>query len=405
MAKSNILLIAICSNGKQKGGNDDYNPEGSFCSLVPEFSGQLIEARKLVFDLIKSGRATRMGIPLSQFPHNENLSDGPDFGGCAQAEYMSSGTRFSGRFYKELGQNREDLIRKSPHHFLILCGVYGLLTPDEMIQEYNCCPEDSAEIGKIWQTDNILTSLLMGYIRNYGIIRIFDMTADPTFRSMIDWEKLKSETEVFRIFGNENSGPDLLPSLGVLCREYLLNASEQELLALQPGCQFAVGYEDVVVIPSDQPPAGFLGDPADIASNISGHSSETQFKSGIIATGVVLDHPRDINVTAGQHNTMFDRKIQKMADLPPDARKIFEDASRIPDVLEVFLGRFHPKGGRSKGGYYLTLDKPKENMGSIFCKLRGPGKIGSLQEIEIRVTKGWEKEAYLKLSEFDWADF
>ncbi len=54
---------------------------------------------------------------------------------------------------------------------------------------------------------------------------------------------------------------------------------------------------------------------------------------------------------------------------------------------------------------FNTLDKPKENMGSIFCKLRGPGKIGSVQEIEIWVTKRCEKDTYLKLSEFDWADY
>ncbi len=124
MNESNVLLLAICSNGKQKGGNANYSAEGSFCSLVPELSSQLIEARKLVYSLIKSGWATRMGIPLSQFPHNENLSDGPDFRGCAQAEYLSSAMRFSGRFYRELGRNREELIRQSPHHFLILCGVY-----------------------------------------------------------------------------------------------------------------------------------------------------------------------------------------------------------------------------------------------------------------------------------------
>jgi hypothetical protein len=313
--------------------------------------------------------------------------------------------RFRGRFYRELGSDRDTLLQQNPHHFLILCGVYGLLTPGEMIQAYNCCPEDDEEIGKIWRAEDMLTSLLIAYMRDFGIARIFDLTADPTFRALLDWRRIESEVEVFRIFGNENSGPDLLPSLGVLCREYLLSASEEELLSLQAGREFAVGYEDVVVTQGNLPPAGFLGDPVVAAVESAGFKPETPLGSGLKKTAGMMDHPRDINVTAGQHNTMFDRKIQKMSDLPPEVRKIFKDASRIPDMLEVFLGRFHSKGGRSKGGYYLTLERPKENMGFIFCKLRGPGKIGSMQEIEIRVTKGCEKETYLKLSEFDWADY
>jgi hypothetical protein len=88
MNQSSILFLTICSNGKERGGGGAYTAEGSFRALIPELSERLIEARRIVFNLIKSGQASRMGIPLSQFPHNDRLYDGPDFGGCAQAEYI-----------------------------------------------------------------------------------------------------------------------------------------------------------------------------------------------------------------------------------------------------------------------------------------------------------------------------
>jgi hypothetical protein len=104
MKPSGILLLTICSNGKQSGGDRSYITEGSVPSMLPDHSTNLIQARQRIFQLIKSGTASRMGAPLSHFPHNSHLADGPDFGGSASAEYMPSAARFRGRFYRELGQ-------------------------------------------------------------------------------------------------------------------------------------------------------------------------------------------------------------------------------------------------------------------------------------------------------------
>jgi hypothetical protein len=282
-----------------------------------------------------------------------------------------------------------------------------LLTPAELIQAYNCYVDDHEGIGVTWRSEGLLTSLLIAYIEQFHISRVFDLTADASFRNLLDWKRIRDEAEVLRIFGNENGGPDLLPSLGVLCREFLLRAPEEDLLSMQDERQFSVGYEDVILTRKDDPPKGFLCRPEAIIQSRRGPELDAAVPHAapLKETTGLLDHARDINVTAGHHNTMFGRRIQKMSDLPADARKIFEDASRIPDVLEVFLGKFYSAGGKAKGGFYLTLTTPKENMGSIFCKLRGPGRIGGMQEVEIRVTKGWERQTYLQLSEFSWADY
>jgi hypothetical protein len=230
--------------------------------------------------------------------------------------------------------------------------------------------------------------------------------ADPLFRNLIDWQQIGEEAEVIRIFGNENIGADLLPSLGVLCRERLLRASEEDLLSIKDDRKYPAGYEDVILIRKDSPPVGFLGcsEAAIQASVLSASSAGVAYAEHPKEAMELLSHPRDIRITAKEHNTIFDRRIQKMSDLPREVRDIFENASRIPDVLEIFLGRFSSAGGRGRAGFSLSLAYPKENMGLIFGKLQGPGKIGGMQEVEIRVTKGWENQTYLQLSAFSWAD-
>lgn len=111
----------------------------------------------------------------------------------------------------------------------------------------------------------------------------------------------------------------------------------------------------------------------------------------------VLDHARDIPISGGDDQTMFGRKIQSMRDLPADARPLFELVSRSPEVLEINLGRFKTKGDRSAWSFALSLSEPREGMGVIHGKIRGPGNIGRRQEIEIRVTRGRETSTYLLL--------
>lgn len=196
---------------------------------VPEHGRALLTARHRVFQRIKNGARSVQGSQLRDLPYNAHrpLVPGPDLGGKANGTYMPAMVRYRGRFYRELDPEGLGVLDKGPHHWLIASALYGLLTPQEPIQRYSCHTLDDPEFGKIWTAGDLLTSLLLEYVRVYHVGLIVNLTADSSYRDLFNWERISKHVLVLRAFGAQNAGPALLPALGALVRDRLLRIPAQ----------------------------------------------------------------------------------------------------------------------------------------------------------------------------------
>ncbi|MCK5604030.1 peroxide stress protein YaaA [Candidatus Pacearchaeota archaeon] len=149
--------------------------------------------------------------------------------------------RYDGRFYKTLGEKGKEKLLRSQHHVLILSGLYGLVTPREQIQLYSCPIEEGSKIQEIWKKHNGLTRILVEYIKINKIKRVFDLTSRKDYRELINWNTMTADTraEVLHCFSTIGGGDDALIPFGEFMKNYMLEASEGELLAIKPETEIA----------------------------------------------------------------------------------------------------------------------------------------------------------------------
>ncbi len=405
MRKSKILMVTICSNRKNKGGVREYKKELSIFSLLPSYEKKILERRNQAWELLKSNESTREGMPIKDLPYNLELKKGPDFGGSSSSRYMPAYKRYSGRFYneirKEINENEWPL-KETSHHVLIISGLYGLITADEMIQLYSCHLPDNQNIEALWKKNGFLTNLIIAYIRKFSILKVFDLTAQDLYRKLINWDRVKKKCEVLHAFGDQNAGPAVLPSLGIFAKENLLTESEKELLKISSQETFLNGYEEIKLFETESPPAGYPKEESGKEISIE-EESYTEFKNTQFERTEkpndqtdISHHPRDILVTSRGHNTIFGKKITEKKDLPNEVQYIIDNISLSNDVISVIFGRFRSKGPKT-AEFSVKLFEPKESQGHINAKLSGQGTIGRTQEISIKVTKGMEKIVYWTL--------
>lgn len=234
---SKILIVTICSLNKEDGGKPEYNMKDSIRSKLGGWQiTYLLKTREVIRNMILQNMIAYQKVPGSEHPLNKNLVRGKDFGGKRRANYLPAIERYSGRFYGALGKKGKEKLLRSRHHVLILSGLYGLVTPTEPIQLYSCPLEEDSVVQKIWQKDNGLTKVLLGYIKKEGIERIFDLTGRKDYRNLINWSTICNETgaEVLYCFSVIGAGEDALVSFGKNLKEFLLEASEEDLLAIKP---------------------------------------------------------------------------------------------------------------------------------------------------------------------------
>lgn len=258
----NILFLCSCSNRKLAGGESAYRPANSMPLAIPRRGSDLIEARRKAFSMIQDGTTSVRGSLLQELPYNAALVPGPDFGGKDHGRYMPAMARYRGRFFKELDPDERGVLGGSPHRWIIVSALYGLLTADEPIQRYSCHTEDDTDIVGIWKKGDLLTSLLLEYFRVFDVRLIVDLLAEDSYRCLFNWERVEKRVEILRAFGAQNVGPALLPALGFLARERLLQASAEEMVGVEEDREYRTDYEDVVLTRSYlKPPKPFLAEP------------------------------------------------------------------------------------------------------------------------------------------------
>jgi hypothetical protein len=234
---SKILILAICSLNKQPGGAGEYAMQDSIASRLPvDITDGLIKTRRRIKqEIIQANTIDWQGVRVAELAFNRNLLDGPDFGGHeGSAQYLPALYRYDGRFFQTLGEDGKHKVSLSKHHVLFLSGLYGLLMPMEPIQLYSCPLKP--RVAELWTGENILTRVCVSYLRAHGITRVVDLTALAAYRNLINWAVVSKETKVkvLHCFFDMAAGADALIPFGHLAKNFLLEASEEELLNLEP---------------------------------------------------------------------------------------------------------------------------------------------------------------------------
>lgn len=237
---SSILFLGICSLNKSSLSSDEpYQREQSIVARLkdPQAVNLLYQTRKASFDLIIQGDLENGGVLLAKHPLNRDLRRGPDFNGTARAKYLPAIDRYTGRFYGGKGNDGKSYDLKtnlngSPHHLLIISGLYGLLLPQEQIQLYESPLEDRPEIQAIWREDNRLTSLLSAYIRAQGIHLVVNMTGQRAYHELIDWPAIYAlpGVRVLHAMANIGPGEDQIKTFGAALCDPLLHIPTLDLL-------------------------------------------------------------------------------------------------------------------------------------------------------------------------------
>lgn len=234
---SRILILTICSLNKKRGGVTVYDEASALAYRLKETRDYLFKARREAFDLLFSGEIKWRGVSSGNLVYNKELNLGKDFGGnVIDAKYLPAVYRYDGRFFKALDREGKDKLLRSRHHVLFQSGLYGLVMPEEPIQLYSLPIESGSKVQGIWKENNTITRILVEYTKVHGIERIFDLTSRKDYRELVNWNLVAKTTgaRVLYCFWTMGAGADALISFGDLMKNYILDASEEELLAIKP---------------------------------------------------------------------------------------------------------------------------------------------------------------------------
>jgi len=268
-ATSRILIITLGSFTQLPEGTNEYNEQDAILSRLPDESGSLLmDCRGRAFGWLKrEKRAKWQGVAVPDLKYNKALVRGRDFGGSDErALHFPALRRFQGRFYQALGLEGKRNLYLSHHHVLFLCGLYGLMAPMEPIQAYNCPIEGRWRNYEIWTEDNALTNVLLSYMQDHGITRVFDLTAMSVRRKLINWAKVRNAAPngVVHCVGKTAAGEDLLIPFGHLMRDFLLTASEDKLSSIGFGTEHPTATQDICF---HEKPSAHSGGPREAESD------------------------------------------------------------------------------------------------------------------------------------------
>lgn len=240
--ETGVLFLGICSFNKAKEGFPYFDDRSTiFNKLSGGRRQEILTKRHEAFQLLISGKLFFDNSNLKDHEYNAGMSDGPDFGGSGAGYYLPAIWRYEGRFFNNLKISGKKAVLQSKHHFLIISGLYGALTPVDPIQLYSVPLYDGDPVQKIWREDNYLTKVLFEYVTRHNIKRLFDFTGIYYYRDLINWPEFKGmvagagiECDVLHAFSSRGAGDNALPAFGECISENLIHYDEGQLLSIAP---------------------------------------------------------------------------------------------------------------------------------------------------------------------------
>jgi len=240
--QSGVLFLTICSFGKAEEGFPYYRDNDTICArYLPDCRDQIIPRRREVLKTLSQGKIFFDKANQKGHPYNQNLVQGRDFGGSEGGFYLPAIWRYEGRFYQSLKVRGKKAVLNSGYHFLILSGLYGIITPVDPVQLYSIPLYDDDPVQRIWKDDDFLTKVLFDYVRSQGIRRIFDFTGIYYYRDLISWQRFKGmvaecgiDCEVLHVFSSVGAGDNALPAFGESIAQQLIHYTEEQLYSIVP---------------------------------------------------------------------------------------------------------------------------------------------------------------------------
>lgn len=290
-----FLLISSGTKEKDAGYFSAYRPEPAVSARLSGTAALLYDTRDAARRLMAS--VTYHGEPLAASPSNRDLARGPDFGGDEPGRYCPALSLYTGRFF-QMGLAKQGRARLlgSAHHVLILSGLYGMVAPEERLQLYECPLEDISAFSALWRKDDRLTELVLDYCRTAGIATVVDLTAHPSYRHLIVWDRLnRAGIRALHAHHNEFVGDAALPVLGAWMANRLLAMTDEDFSAIGEACI----DDDCCLTLSLAPPAGWPADDCDSieAAIAAGETRTTEFKESLTGWGDDLPIHLEYNET------------------------------------------------------------------------------------------------------------
>ena len=236
----NILILISCSRVKSE-ENSEFCTIQKFIDSIKENKGKFFEKRKNIKDWIqKEWVVDKESGENRKRIENRELIDGPDFGGNIQGKkYLPAYKRYKGRFFTELDEEDWEKAKEKGYHILIVSGLYGLISFEDSIQNYDCHLTDEI-IGGNYKGKTLkdywgetLTDGLIDYIKEKKIDMIIDLISEETYQYSIKWKEIEEDKELrilHRVFEKE-AGPrfNFLYNLGRFFKYDIINKSPEEV--------------------------------------------------------------------------------------------------------------------------------------------------------------------------------
>lgn len=231
------LLVIACSHGKREGGGRLEGPSPAAWVPQPALRQRIISKRNYVYTILKEAKLQdgfERGGNRAHQPANLNLIHGSDLGGPVNNEgiYMPAYKRYGGRMYAHISAESWDNYYKDRARtgVLIMSGLYGLLSPDEWIQNYDVHLTDThagngINVRSMWL--ELYTYALDAYVRHAyrnRKVKLFDFLCDHHYVDAVQWHKLpREQCSVFHFASADVDDVSLLPAAGVVVNAVLNN--------------------------------------------------------------------------------------------------------------------------------------------------------------------------------------
>lgn len=226
------LIVIACSHGKRAGGHRLEGP--SPVAWIPQESlrQRIISKRNYVYTILKEAKLEdgfERGGNRAHQPANLALIHGRDLGGVVgdDGSYLPAFQRYNGRIYVPITEaswqsyfNNVGRVR-----VLIMSGLYGLVEPDEQIQNYDVHLTDTnraegINVRSMWL--ELYTEALDAYVRyahRGRKVKIFNFLCDRNYVDAVQWHSLPRDLcSVFHFTSPNASDVNLLPPAGTVIK-------------------------------------------------------------------------------------------------------------------------------------------------------------------------------------------
>jgi pimeloyl-ACP methyl ester carboxylesterase len=234
------LILIACSKTKREGGENGYKQNHPVSWVTNDGLRQrTINKRTSIYGILKDALLAdgfeRGGNRAFQ-PANQKLKLAPDLGGAtvigSETEYLPAWQRYSGRIYGPVTDQawHNYFANTGRVRVLIMSGLYGLIEPQELIQNYDVHLTDThidsgLSVSSMWE--ELYTECLQDYVtRAYQgkKVHIFNLLGDHHYVDSVKWHKLpRQRCSVFHIASPTLEDIDLLPPAGVILNALLSN--------------------------------------------------------------------------------------------------------------------------------------------------------------------------------------